>query len=117
MDKRKLKLLKFLLNHCDSGYKVLDISKIFLTIKKYKNNFNELSSDIEFLGKRKYIDVKYLDESSLCVSILDNSHILQENLRSDRSVSRKYMISLLTNMIVSGVMAFIGAFLAIIILR
>jgi hypothetical protein len=117
MEKRKILLLRYLLNNCDSGYKVLDVSKIFFSIKVYRDNFEELSSDIEFMSQRKYIDVKYLDEKSICVSMLDNSHILQENIKSDKAVNRKYMISVLINMVLSGVMAFVGAFLAIIITR
>jgi len=117
MGKRKLLLMRYLFNNCDNGYKVLDVSKIFFAIKKYKGDFHALSSDINFLAHHKYIDVKYLDEINVCISVLDNSHILQENIRSERSVNRKYLISLLFNMLFSGIMAFIGAFLAIILIR
>ena len=117
MGKRKLKLMKYFLNKCGNGYKVIEVSKIFSAIKRYKNNFQELKNDIDFLSHHKYVDTKYLDESNVCISILDNSHILQENIRSERSVNRKYFISLLFNMLFSGIMAFIGAFLAIILIR
>ena len=117
MDKRKLLLLKYLLNHCDSGYKVLEISKILSSIKKYKGNNEILASDINYLCQYKFIDVKYLDEINVCLSILDNSHVFQENMRSNSAINKKYLLSLLLTSVFSGIMAFVGAFLAIIILR
>lgn len=117
MDKRKLMLLKFFLNKCDGGYKVIEVSKIFAAIRKYKNNFNALNDDIQHLKQGKYIDVKYLDENNVCLDILDNSHVLQENIRSERGVNRKHLSFLVLSMVLSGFMAFAGAFLAIIITR
>jgi hypothetical protein len=117
MDKRKLRLLRFFVNNCDSGYKVIDVPKIYSVIKKYKNNFELFSSDINFLKQHKYIDVKYLDDVNVCLSVLDNSHILQDNIKSDRSVNKKFLLSLTFNAIFSGIMAFLGAFFAIIITR
>lgn len=117
MDKRKLLLLKYLLNNCDSGYKVLDISNIFDANKKYKDNFKNLQNDITFLSQYKYIDVKYIDESSICLSVLDNTRIFQENLKVEGKTKRSYIISLVINMIFSGVMAFCGAFLAILLFK
>lgn len=117
MEKRKLLLLKYFLNNCDEGYKVLEISKIFSSIKKYKGDFDILNSDIHFLSQNKYLDVKYLDENNVCLSILDNSHIMQENIRSDRSINRKFAMAFVISSISSGVMAFLGAFLAIILIR
>lgn len=117
MNRRKLKLLKYFLNHCDDGYKVLEIKNITKIIRKYKYNLKLFEQDIEFLKKNKFIDVKYIDNIELCVAILDNSHILQENLKSEMSVNRKYLITTIINIIFSGLMAFIGAFLAIIMTR
>ena len=117
MEKRKLLLLKFLINNCGDGYKVIDVSKIYSVIKKYKGDFVLLSSDINFLSQHRYIDLKHIDETNICVSILNNSHVFEDNLKSDRSVNRKYLISILINMLFSGIMAFAGAFLAIIMTR
>ncbi|MBQ7351688.1 MAG: hypothetical protein IJW59_02330 [Clostridia bacterium] len=117
MDKRKLNLLRYLLNKCDNGYKVLEVSKILVSLRKYKNCFEFLHDDLMFLNQYKYIDVKYVDEESVCLSILDNSRIFQENLKSEKGTRRGYITSLIINMLFSGIMAFIGAFLAIIITR
>ncbi len=117
MDRRKLSLLKFFLSNCNDGYKVIDINKIFEKYKKYNFDYKLLEEDIEFLKKYKYIDVKYFDKISICVAIQDNSHIFEENLKSERAVNRKAILTILVSMLFSGIMAFIGAFLAIIITR
>ena len=117
MDRKKLSLLKFFLNNCNDGYKVIDITKIFEKNKHYKNNFKLLEEDIDFLKKYKYIDVKYFDEISICVVVQDNSHILEENIKSEKAVNRKAILTIIVSMLFSGFMAFIGAFLAIIITR
>jgi len=117
MDKRKLKLLNFFLNSCNNGYKVIDNSKIFSAIKQYKSNFEFLKFDIEYLKTYRYIDLKYIDECNVCLSILDNSRIFEENLRLNKFSKKSYFVSLIINATISGLMAFIGAFLAIILTR
>ncbi len=117
MDRKKLSLLKFFLNNCNEGYKVIDITKILEKIKHYKSNFKLLEEDIDFLKKYKYIDVKYFDEISICVAIQDNSHIFEENLKSERTVNRRAILTMIVSMLFSGFMAFLGAFLAIILTR
>ncbi|MGN0960928.1 MAG: hypothetical protein ACI4PF_01865 [Christensenellales bacterium] len=117
MDKRKLLLLKYLLQKCDNGYKVLDTSKVLMANKKYKGNYSSLEQDINFLKSYKYVDVKYIDESNICLCVLDNTLIFQENLKSEKSTHKGYISLLLINILVSGVMAFLGAFLAIILVR
>jgi len=116
MDKRKTLLLKYLISHCKEGYWILDIAKIFSAIKKYKNNFEQLEKDIEYLKSLNFIDVKYLDEESICLSILDNSRILQANLKNDSTTQKKFMLYMIISAIISGFMAFAGAFLANLIL-
>lgn len=117
MDRRKLLLLKFFLNNCSDGYKVLDNERIIEKFKKYKSNFKLLEEDVDFLKKYKFIDVKYFDDISICLTILDNSNIFQANLKSERVTNRKNLLAIIVSMFFSGFMAFIGAFLAIIITR
>ena len=117
MDKRKVCLLKYLLENCENGYKVLEISSLFRSLRRYKNDFDFLQEDINFLKQYRYIDVKYIDEDNICLSVLDNTRIYQENLKATRGSRAGYIMSLMMNMLFSGVMAFIGAFLAIILIR
>lgn len=117
MNKRKLLLLRCFLNNCDGGYKVIDVSKLFLANKKYKGDFATLEEDVNFLKTYKYIDVKYIDDKNICLCVLDNSKIFQENLKLSRSQNFKGMTMAIITMILSGIMAFLGAFLAIILFR
>ena len=73
--------------------------------------------DVDYLKTYKYIDVKYMDEKNICLCILDNTRIFQENLKSEKSAHKGYMTAMLINIVVSGFMAFLGAFLAIILTR
>lgn len=116
MEKRKLLLLSYFMNNSKEGYWILDVSKIFSKIKKYKGNFDLLKSDVEYLKSLNYIDVKYLDQESICLSIMDNSRILQANIKSESSTQKKFAFYMLLSAIVSGVMAFAGSFIANLIL-
>ena len=116
MEKRKLLLLKYLMNHSKEGYFILDIAKIFCKLKKYKTNFELFKSDIEYLKSLNYIDVKYLDNDSICLSIMDNSRIYEANIKNESAMHKKFTIHLVITTIVSGIMAFIGSFLASIII-
>lgn len=117
MDKRKLILLKYLLDNCNHGYKVLDTKKLLSTIKKYRNNYQLLENDIEYLKQMQYIDLKYIDDINLCLCIKDNSRILQENLKVEKGSKNQSILNLILTVFVSGIMSFVGAFLAIIITR
>jgi len=116
MDKRKLLLLKYMMSKCKDGYLILDVAKIFVAIKKYKNNFELLEKDVEYLKSFGYIDVKYLDNESVCLCILNNSNILQANLKNESSTQKKFIFYMLITAIVSGLMSFAGSFLANLIL-
>ena len=117
MEKRKLLLLKYLLNNCSDGYKVLDTSKVLLHLKKYKGNYELFEKDIDYLKRLNYIDLKYIDKMNLCLSIKDNSRILQENLKVEKGSKRQFLILMIVSMLISGIMSFIGAFLAVLIVR
>ena len=117
MDKRKLLLLKHLLNNCSDGYKVLDTQKVIQSLKKYKGSYQLFEKDIEYLKQMNYIDLQYIDDINFCLTIKDNSRILQENLKIERGSKRQFLIMLVMSMITSGIMAFFGAFLATIIFK
>ena len=117
MDKRKLLLLKFLLNNCSDGYKVFDMPKIYSAVKKYRGDYRTLEEDIMYLKQRKYIDLKYIDEQSICLTIMDNSRILEENIKVERNLSKHMHVYMLMTMIFSGVLAFAGSLIATLLLR
>lgn len=117
MDKRKIYLLKFLSKNCGENYKVLDSNKVLDSLKKYKGNFDALKKDIEYFAQRKYIDLKYLDQDNLCLSVQDNLHIVEENLKVEEGLRKKFVSMLTIFSIVSCATSFLGAFLAIMLIR
>ena len=117
MDKRKILLLKYLLNNCSEGYKVLETKKVLSSLKKYKSDYKLFETDIEYLRQMNYVDLKYIDHENLCLCIKDNSRIMQENIKIERCNRRQLVLSLLLSVFVSGIMSFVGAFLAILLTR
>lgn len=116
MEKRKLLLLNYFMNNSSEGYFILDVAKIFSKIKKYKGSFDLFKNDVEYLKGLNYIDVKYLDNDSICMSIMDNSRIYQANIKNESSMQKKISFYMFLSAILSGVMAFAGALIANIII-
>lgn len=112
MDKRKIKLLKYLLDTCENGYKVLEISSIFKSIKAYKNNYDILLEDINYLKLKNYIDLKYIDNENVCLAIMDSSKLLKEDFKVEGKTRKDLYIWMFVTMLGSGIMAFIGALIA-----
>ena len=113
MNKRRLLLLKYLLNNSSDGFKIFDTQNVMIGIKKYKNNFGLFEEDIKYLSKMKYIDVKYIDEVNLCLCVLGNSLILQENINNSNKYSKRELFVMLMTALLCGVMSFIGCVIAI----
>ena len=63
----------------------------------------------------KYIDVKYIDEINVCLSVLGNSLILQESIKKTSKASKREVILMFITAILCGLMSFIGCFIAIIL--
>lgn len=116
MDKRKINLLKYLLKECGEECKVLDTTNVLNKNKTYKS-YEQIKKDIEFFSQRRYVDLKYIDKDNICLCMLDNSRILQENLKIESNIVKKFVSMLLVFTICSLVTSFIGAGLAILIFR
>lgn len=117
MNKRRLTLLKFLLSNGNNDYKVVEIRQILSKIKKYKNNFKLFEEDIYFLNQIKKIDLKYLDVENVCYCILDSSVLMNENIKYEKKLEKKLFVMILISSILCGVMSFIGAFFANLLVR
>lgn len=117
MDKKKLSLLKYLSKNCTDTYRVWETNNVLKSLKKYKGDIQTLRKDIEYFSKRRYIDLKYFDENNICVSLQDNLHILEENLKVEENLNKKFVSMLTIFSCFSCLTAFLGAFLALIIFR
>jgi len=81
LDKRSFKLLDSLLKICgeDGSYKIIeyaDISRAMLP--RYRVDNENISQIVKFLAAAELIDVKYTDESVICVTILPKGRIYEE---------------------------------------
>lgn len=117
MDRKKNSLLKFLIKNCNGEYKIFETNKILKSLKKYKGDYNLFKKDIDYFSKRKYIDLKYIDEENVCLNLQDNIHVLEENLKVEERLSRKFVSMLTIFSCFSFGMAFLGSFLALLIFR
>lgn len=112
MDKQIIKLINKLLKLCDNdSYKVLEYNQLS------DAKVEILQKDLEYLKEHEYIDVKYSDESVICLSVLNKARQINE-----QTDMKRYSISQVTKMLFlsglfSGIMAFIGAFVAMLIIK
>ena len=115
MDKQNTKLIKYLNSLNDDGnYKVYEFSQLTRDLRRSKESLN---NDLQYLSLNEYIDIKYQDNDVVCLCLLTKSRMLEE-----QSVTKIYGLSVITKTIlISGIfnaiMAFLGAFVALLLIR
>ena len=115
LDKQNLKIIKELLNLSpDGGYKVFEIKDLS---KSLGIKVETIKNDLKYLKDNQYIDIKYTDENDGCLCVLPKSR--QINERSDLKKSSYINITkmIFLSGIFSGIMAFLGAFVAMLIIK
>lgn len=119
MDKITEKLLKIINELCqENSYKVFENSEILSKMpKKYNLGVEDLKNMIKYLAERDYIDVKFIDDKNLCVASLPKGRLHFENILNQNKTTSAYRKLFLASIMVSGIMAFLGAFLAVYLLK
>ena len=115
LDKQNYKIIKKLQKLCDdSSYKVFDIEELcsLFNLKK-----EALDNDFKYLKTNEYIDIKYTDESVICLCLLPKSRQLEEQEKAKNYSHLNIMKILLISGIFNGIMAFLGAFIAMFIIK
>lgn len=119
LDRKSFKVLKVLNSICEEGtYKVIDYDSLIEKITGDKGS-NKLAIDqiLEHLKIGQYIDIKYAENSTYCLSVLPKGRmIIEESINSSKTQKRSNLMLALT-VVFSGVMAFVGAFLAILLFK
>ena len=119
LDKFGLKILSYLNKISQNGeYKVLT----FDDIKKHLNDINIkneiLEKTLDFLSKNDYIKIKFQDEEQICYCSLAKAKIVEDDTKlvskNDKQTLNKMI---LLNIIFSSIAAFLGAFVAIMIVH
>lgn len=117
LDRLSLKVLKVLNKYSEIGeFKVVNKQDIIKETKK-DMTLTAFDSIIDFLNKAEYINVKFSDNDELCFSALAKSRAYIETDKEKKLVEKDRIITIIFSCIFSGMFAFFGAFLAIIILK
>ncbi len=114
LDKTNAKVINKLIKVCPSGYKVFELDELqkFLQLDK-----KELDESLKFLKDNEFLDIKYTDDSVICLSLLAKAKV-QEETQVDKGYSIKTVLkAILWSGIFSGIMAFLGSCLARLIIR
>lgn len=115
LDKQNFKIIKKLQKLCpDSTYKVFDIDELcsLFNLKK-----EALDNDFKYLKDNEYIDVKYSDESVICLCLLPKARQLEEQEKVKNYSYANIMKVLLISGVFNAIMAFLGAFIAMMIIK
>lgn len=115
LDRQNTKILKRLESLCpDGSYKVFDMSEL---CKLFKIHKDALNNNLKHLKDNDFIDIKYADDSAVCLCLLPKARQLQDE-QSMKSYSHiNIMRVLLLSGIFNGIMAFLGAFMAVFIIK
>lgn len=119
LDKKTFTLLKTLKDLCgEDTYKVIDAKSLLEKVpKKAGITEDSLNEMLKFLQENEYVDIKYSENNLYCLSVLTRGRLFFQKVNDEnksRSEMRKYM---LWSAFVSGVMAFVGALVAILIFK
>lgn len=118
LDKFRLKILSYLNKISQTGeYKVLT----FDDIKKYLND-KELTNEIiektlDFLSNNEYIKIKFQDDEQICFCSLAKSKFIENDTKAPNNDKKALNKMILLNIIFSSISAFLGAFLAILVVH
>ena len=115
LDKKSFKVLKVLNSICEEGtYKVIDYDSLVEKIASEKKSTKlGLDQILEHLKLGQYIDIKYAENSTYCLSVLPKGRMILEESVNASSTQKKSLTMLIITVVSSGLMAFLGAFLAI----
>lgn len=119
LNKRNTATLKVLNLLCeDDTYKVLDFDTMISKFSsKSKISKMDLEQSLDFLQAGNYIDVKYAEEDTYCLCVLPKGRmILEESLFESNTLSKFSKLLIFTSLS-SGVMAFLGAMIAVLIMK
>lgn len=118
MDRRTEKFFILINDLCkDGNYKILEISEILeLLPAKYHIVSEDIPHMLKYLTERDYIDVKFADEKNICVASLPKGRLHLENQLKENKTAYAFRKLFIASVLVSGVMAFLGSFIATLLL-
>ena len=122
LDDISLKLLNAVVNECNgNGYKVFDFLELVPLVYKNSNGKDvAIKQNVELLAKGGFISVKYIDESKVCLAVLDKGRQALETeytakKLSQKEINRNYLYSFWGAFIGGAVTALLFAILFLIV--
>ena len=115
LDKKTNAVLQLLSEHAGDGYNVLEKSVLLQHVPaKFALDMHDFCSIISFLKEQKYIDVKYHDKDTICLSVTakTRNHLEGWKESTGAKLGNKHFGSLL---VCVGACAFVGAFIAMLL--
>lgn len=102
----------------DDTYKVIDYDNLISKFpNKAKCKKQQLEQSLEFLRAGQFIDIKYSENDTYCLSVLPKGKmILEESLFESNTLSKFSKLLIFTSLS-SGIMAFFGALVAVLIFK
>ena len=117
LDKQTVKLLKYLVPICEDGsFKVIETTDMAKSVSR-KTAPESVMPMLKFLQDYEMVDIKYSDETKICLSVLPKGRVYvetQSNKRAGITLSRRMITIAITG---SFIAAFAGALLANIIFK
>ena len=86
-------------------------------MKKLKLEEEGLKKNLEFLQERNFVDLKYFDENEICLSILPKGRVHNEEVEEEKKEKIDYYKLAIISSLGSAIFAFLGGFLAFILLK
>ena len=118
LDKFGLKLLNILLSTSEnSEYVVISFEEIKSKFTKKEINDTILENTINYLNNNGYIKIKYIDEIEMCYAVLSKARQESENFLIEKKSKKSAGKLIVLNIILSCISAFVGAFMAILIVH
>ncbi len=119
LNKKSLKVLKVLSSICEDGtYKVIEYENLIQKLSIEKNSSKMVIDQIlDNLKVCQYIDIKYAENNTYCLSVLPKGRMIIEEKSMFLKSQKTTNLMLFATMLFSGIMAFIGAFLAVILFK
>lgn len=114
LDKTNAKIVNKLVRLCPNGYKVFELEELCNLFQLKKS---ELDENLKYLKDNEFLDIKYSDESVICLCMLPKAKVDDET-QVDKGYSIKTVLKvMLWSGIFSGIMAFLGSCVARLIIR
>lgn len=117
LDKKTSEFLRVVRKLCgDGSYKVVDVKTLLENSpKRLRLKEDSINDMLKYLEDQEYIDIKYSEKEVYCLAILTKSRVLFENVKNEEKTRAGLKKFLIWSLILSGVMSFLGAFLAILL--